>query len=118
MTSASALLQERHGEGYFPSYSSQSGEILGVLKQLQEEMEADLSEAQKTEAARAANFAELRKAKTEEIEAGEKMSEEKEDEKATCDNDLAEAKEDLGVTEKALGEDNKFSGDLKKTCDE
>merc|ERR1719450_1405892 len=85
---------------------------------MKEEMEADLSEAQKKEAARAANFAELRKAKTSEIEAGEKMAEEKEDEKATCDNDLAEAKEDLGVAEKALAEDQKFSGDLKKTCDE
>merc|ERR1719498_2277683 len=81
-------------------------------------MEADLTEAQKTEAARAANFAELRKAKTQEIEAGEKMSEEKEDEKAQCDNDLAEAKEDLGVTQKALAEDEKFSGNLEKTCKE
>jgi hypothetical protein len=118
MISASALLQERHGEGYFPSYSSQSGEILGVLKQLQEEMKADLSESQKTEAARAANFAELRKAKTEEIEAGEKMAETKEDEKAKCDNDLAEAKEDLGVTQGALANDEKFSGNLEKTCKE
>merc|ERR1719247_1834181 len=118
MTSASALLQAHHGEGYFPSYSSQSGEILGVLKQLQEEMKADLSEAQKTEAARAANFAELRKAKTEEIESGEKMAETKEDEKAKCDNDLAEAKEDLGETETALAEDEKFSGNLEKTCKE
>merc|ERR1719454_2037009 len=81
-------------------------------------MEADLTQEQKTEAARAANFAELRKAKTEEIEAGEKRSEEKEDEKAQCDNDLAEAKEDLGVTQKALAEDEKFSGNLEKTCKE
>ena len=41
-----------------------SGEIFGVLKQLQEEMKGALSEAQKTEAARAATFAELRSAKT------------------------------------------------------
>merc|ERR1719421_1574341 len=112
MRTASALLQARHGESYMPSYSAASGEIFGVLKQLDEEMKADLSEAQKKEAARAANFAELRKAKTSEIEAGEKMAEQKEDEKATCDNDLAEAKEDLGVTEKMAEEKE----DEKATC--
>merc|ERR1719478_556245 len=46
------------------------------------------------------------------------MAETKEDEKAQTDNDLAEAKEDLGQTEGALAEDEKFSGNLKKTCDE
>jgi len=118
MRTAMQLLQARHGETYMPSYNAASGEIFGVLKQLQEEMQADLSEAQKTEAARAANFADLRTAKTQEIESAEKMSEEKEDEKAKCDNDLAEAKEDLGETEKALAEDEKFSGNLEKTCKE
>merc|ERR1719395_264962 len=85
---------------------------------MKHEMETDLSEAQKTEADRAANFADLRTAKTSEIEAGEKMAETKEDEKAKCDNDLAEAKEDLGQTQGALAEDEKFSGNLEKTCDE
>jgi len=115
---ASALLQARHGETYMPSYNAASGEIFGVMKQLQEEMKGDLSEAQKLEADRAANFAELRAAKTSEIEAGEKMAETKEDEKAKCDNDLAEAKEDLGQTQGALAEDEKFSGNLEKTCNE
>jgi len=113
---ASALLQARHGHKYFPSYNAQSGEIFGVLKQLKEEMEGDLSEAQKTEAARAATFAELRSAKTEEIETGEAMAETKEDELATTDMDLAEAKEDLGQTEKTLAEDQTFMANLEKTC--
>merc|ERR1719380_401471 len=46
------------------------------------------------------------------------MAETKEDEKAKCDNDLAEAKEDLGQTQGALAEDEKFSGNLEKTCKE
>merc|ERR1719428_6491 len=115
---ASALLQQRHGHEYFPSYASQSGEIFGVLKQLQEEMQADLSEAQKTEAARAAAFAELRAAKTSEIESGEKMAETKEDELAKTDMDNAEAKEDLGQTQAALAEDQKFLANLGKMCAE
>merc|ERR1719460_2841426 len=100
-----------------PSYNAASGEIFGVMKQFQKEMQTDLSEAQKTEAARASNFAELRTAKTSEIETGEAMAETKEDEKAKCDSDLAEAKEDLGQTEKALAEDEKFAANLGKTCE-
>merc|ERR1719235_2981869 len=101
-----------------PSYNAQSGEIFGILKQLQEEMQGQLSEAQKTEAARAATFAELRSAKTSEIEQGEKMAETKEDELAKTDMDLAEAKEDLGQTEAALAEDTKFLANLEKMCAE
>jgi len=81
-------------------------------------MQGDLAEAQKLEAKRAATFAELREAKTSEIESGEQMAETKEDEKAQADNDLAEAKEDLGQTEGALAEDEKFSANLGKTCKE
>merc|ERR1719272_500878 len=103
---------------YMPSYSAQSGEIFGVLKQLQEEMQGDLGEAQKTEAMRAATFAELRSAKTAEIESGEKMSETKEDELAKTDMDNAEAKEDLGQTQAQLAEDQKFLGNLGKMCAE
>jgi chromosome segregation ATPase len=115
---ASALLQAQHSEAYMPSYAAQSGEIFGILKQLQEEMQGTLSEAQKTEAARAAAFAELRSAKTSEIESGEKMAETKEDELAKTDMDLAEAKEDLGQTQAALTEDQKFLANLEKTCAE
>jgi len=115
---ASALLQHRHGQEYYPSYNFQSGEIVGVLKQLKEEMEGDLVDAQKTEATRAAAFAELRAAKTSEIESGEKMAETKEDELAQTHNDLAEAKEDLGQTQKQLAEDQKFLKNLGKTCAE
>merc|ERR1719326_1538935 len=99
-----------------PSYNSQSGEIMGVMKQLQEEMKGDLSQARKTEAQRAATFAELRSAKTSEIESGEKMAEQKEDELAKTDMDNAEAKEDLEQTQAQLAEDQKFLANLDKTC--
>merc|ERR1719504_494706 len=88
------------------------------MKQLQEEMQGDLSEAQKTEAARAALFAELRAAKTSEIESGEKMAETKEDELAKTDMDNAEAKEDLGQQQAQLAEDQKFLKNLGKMCAE
>jgi hypothetical protein len=118
LKTASAFMQEKHGGGYYPSYSAKSGEIVGVLKQLKEEMEGDLSEAQKTEQARAATFEQLRAAKTSEIENGEMMAEKKEDEKATTDNNLAEAKEDLGQEGEALAEAQEFLKNLKATCKE
>jgi len=118
MKVGSAFMQAHHSEGYMPSYNAASGEIFGVLKQLQDEMKAALSDAQKTEAARAATFAELRAAKTSEIEAGEKMSEQKEDELAKTDMDNAEAKEDLGQQQAQLAEDQKFLGNLDKMCAE
>merc|ERR1740115_436303 len=101
-----------------PSYNAASGEIFGVLKQLEEQMQGELKESQETEAARAANFAELRTAKTSEIESGEKMSETKEDELAKTDMDNAEAKEDLGQTQAQLAENQKFLGNLGKMCAE
>jgi len=118
MKVGSAFMQSHHSATYMPSYNAASGEIFGVLKQLQDEMKAALSDAQKTEAARAATFAELRAAKTSEIEAGEKMAEQKEDELAKTDMDNAEAKEDLEQQEAQLAEDQKFLANLGKMCAE
>lgn len=112
--SAAAFVQAR--QGYYPAYNFQSSEIVGILEQLKEEMESDLSQAQKEEAQRAADFAELRKAKSEEIATGYKMSEEKEDQLANQDNALAEAKEDLGQEKASLAADQKFVKNLQETC--
>merc|ERR550537_1257758 len=86
------------------------------MKQLKEEMEADLSEAQKEESARVAAFEELRAAKQEEIAAGEKLLEHAKEELAQTDFDLANAKEDLERVQEQLSEDQKFLMNLKKLC--
>jgi len=111
---ASSFLQDH--QGYYPAYQSQSGEIVGLLKQLKEEMEGDLAESQKKEQEAAAAFAELRAAKTDQIESAEKMEEEKEDDLANSENALAEAKEDLGQEKKTLAENQKFLKKLKELC--
>mmetsp|Transcript_70521 Transcript_70521/g.131908 ORF Transcript_70521/g.131908 Transcript_70521/m.131908 type:complete len:702 (+) Transcript_70521:85-2190(+) len=115
--SASSFLQAHHEEGYYPSYASQSSEILGILKQMKEEMEKDLSEAQKQETEAAVKFAALRDAKESEISQGEKMAEKKEDELAQTDNALAEAKEDLEQENAKLDENVKFMNNLNTTCE-
>lgn len=118
MKSASAFVQSRHGDDYYPAYNSQSGEIVGVLQQLKEEMEADLSESQKREIERAEAFADLRAAKMQEIASGEKRAEDKEDQLANQANALAEAKEDLEKEEASLSAGQKFLKNLKETCTE
>merc|ERR1719379_1662859 len=116
LRTATVFMQTK-GE-YTPPYAAQSGEILGILKQMKEEMESDLSEAQKKEAERAAAFDELRAAKTDEIAAGEKLLEEKKAELAQAEFDLANAKEDLEEVQASMSEDQKFLANLVKTCDE
>merc|ERR1719410_1706113 len=64
----------------------------------------------------AAAFAEMRAAKTEQIESAEKMEEEKEDDLANSENALAEAKEDLEQEKKTLAENQKFLKKLKELC--
>lgn len=116
LRSAAAFMQTQHRQGYYPAYNAQSGEIMGIMKQMNDEMTAALTDLQKTEMKRAKDFSELRTAKTSEIEAGEKLAEQKEDELADTDNNLAEAKEDLEHTQKTLAEDKEFLSNLEKTC--
>merc|ERR1719409_1870836 len=116
MKAATAFAQQKHGGEFMVGYAPQSGEILGILKQLKDEMEASLSASQAAEKEAAANFNEMRRAKTAEIENGETMAERKEDELADTNNLLAEAKEDLDQTTAVLTEDQKFMVNLKATC--
>jgi len=103
-------------EGYYPAYESQSGAIIGVLKQMKEQMEADYKAQSEKEQMNAAAFADMRTAKTAAIEAGEAMAEQKEDDLAKTDNLVAEAKEDLGQTEETLAADEQFLNNLDKMC--
>jgi len=116
MRSATTFMQATHSQDYYPSYKAKSGEILGILNELKDQMSSTLSEDQKEEAAKAANFAALRASKTAEIEAGEKQAESKEDLLAKTSMDLAEAKEDLEKTQATLAENQKFMVTLKETC--
>lgn len=115
---ATSFLNARggHSQEYYPPYAAQSDEVVGILKELQEQMEADLSEAQRTENEQAALFERLRAEKTEQMKLAEQEEEAKEDRFATAKLDLAEAKEDLEQTEAELAEANTFMANLKTTC--
>merc|ERR1719311_1955642 len=96
--------------------SAQGGEIMGVLKQMKTEFEANLADMQGDEAKSVTEFGELKDAKTSEIAAGEKMIKEKTALLGKTKVALAEAKEDLEDTTGAMGADQAFLVDLKERC--
>jgi hypothetical protein len=98
------------------SYTPQSGAIFGILNQMKDEFEANLDQMQKDEAQAAADFAELKKAKTAEIAAGKAKLKEKTFGLADSDDFLADAKEDLTSTRDALASDVAFISDLRLRC--
>merc|ERR1719463_70403 len=108
-----SFLASGSGTGYVP----QSQEILGILKQMKDEMEKDLAEAEEREAAAKAEAEGLIEAKTKEIEALTKAIEEKLERIGNSGVELATMKNDLEDTKEGLEEDKKFLADLDKNCE-
>merc|ERR1719390_496624 len=98
------------------SYAPQSGEIFGILKQMKETFEENLSNSQKEELQNQKAYEELKAAKTDEIKAGQDQIDAKTDELATTDEKLAESKEDLEDTKNSLSADEEFLMMLKEKC--
>merc|ERR1719359_874739 len=98
------------------SYAPQSGQILGILKQMKETFESNLSQSQKDELANSEGYESTKAAKEDEIAAGQAQVETKVQELATTDEKLAQAKQDLEDTQAALSADQKFLMNLKEQC--
>jgi len=98
------------------AYKPQSGQIFGILNQMKETFEADLSNSAKEELASEAAYKDLKAAKEEEIAAGTQSLEQKTQQLATTDETNAQAKEDKEDTEASLSADQKFLMDLKERC--
>jgi len=99
------------------SYAPASGEILGILKQMGDEMSKDLADAQASEKAAVASYEELMAAKTKEVNALSKMIEEKLTRIGDVGVEIQQMKNDLGDTAEGLEEDKKFLADLDKNCE-
>jgi hypothetical protein len=98
------------------SYAPQSGEIFGILRQMLETFEANLSSSQKEEMANQKAYEELKAAKEEEIAAGQAQIDTKTEELAETDKKNADAKEDMEDTKKSLSADEQFLMMLKEKC--
>merc|ERR1712039_903882 len=98
------------------SYAPQSGEIFGILKQMLETFENNLSASQKEEMANQKAYEDLKAAKEDEIAAGQSQIDTKTQELATTDEKNAQAKEDIEDTRNSLAADEQFLMMLKEKC--
>merc|ERR1719464_35964 len=98
------------------SYAPQSGEIFGILRQMKETFEANLSDSQKEEMANQKAYEDLKAAKEAEIAAGQEQIDKKTAELADTDEKNAQAKEDIEDTKKSLSADEEFLMMLKEKC--
>jgi len=97
-------------------YAPQSGEIIGILKEIGDAMAADLASATKTEEAAIKTYDELTAAKTKEIDALIASIERKISLVGELGIEIVEMQEDLTDTEKSLMADKEFLANLEKNC--
>merc|ERR1740117_1996533 len=98
------------------SYAPASGEIFGILKQMKETFESNLSASQKDEMANQKAYEDLKAAKEAEITAGQNQVDTKTQELATTDEKNAQAKQDIEDTKNNLSADEQFLMMLKEKC--
>jgi len=101
-----------NGEGYAPA----SGEIVGILKTMHDEMSADAADEKATEDAAIKAYDTLIGAKTKEVNANQKAIESKMTRVGELAVQIVQMKNDLGDTAEALAEDKAFLADLEKNC--
>jgi len=100
----------------FKSYNPASGEILGVLEQMKETFEKDLSAKQKAELEASQAYEQLKASIETELAASKKLWERKVQELANVGIKLADSKEDLMNIEVTLEITIKSLGGLKEKC--
>jgi DNA repair exonuclease SbcCD ATPase subunit len=98
--------------GYVP----QSGQIIGILKQMKDTIEKDLADITAAEESAIKDYEELAAAKTKEIEANSAAIESKLERKGQVELEIVAVKEDLDDTQKSLAADKGFLADLENSC--
>merc|ERR1719393_1038035 len=98
------------------SQSGASGEILGILKNMKDEMEKDLSELQAQEKKDFEGFNDLKAAKTSEISINEKSVITKDKRLGELALEISEAKHALEDAEEEKANAEKFKANMKEQC--
>jgi len=100
----------------YSSYAPASGQIFGVLKQMKEDFDKDLGDAQAKEQKAAEEYSALKSAKQDEITAGRKLVAELDQEIAELKEKHAQAFQELDDTQAQLALDQEFMGNLQAKC--
>ena len=93
-----------------------SDQIIGIVEQMKETMEADLAESEGKEASAKTDFETMMTSKTAEIAAAGKAIEQKTARSGQAAVETVQAKADLESTTKAVAEDTEFKANLAKNC--
>merc|ERR1719188_675122 len=111
------LLAFLSGSGPFSQgYATSSGSVVGLLKQLGDEMATALADATHEEESAIHIFNELMAAKKQESDALTKMIEDKIQKSGELAVSIAQMTNDQGDTAEALAEDRQFLASLEKSC--
>merc|ERR1719163_170441 len=98
------------------SYAPQSGQIFGILNQMKEDFEVNLSEAQKAEAKAKSEYETLKAAKEDEIDTGRKLIVSIDAQIAETQEKFAQEAKELENTQEQLANDTEFLKSLKEKC--
>merc|ERR550514_2278280 len=98
------------------TYTSQSGEIVGILKNMRDTFKQNLASARSAEKAAAEAHEKFMKIKEEEYATMKEAYEEKQDQLGSNDEDLASTRESLEEAQEALANDEEFLRKLLKMC--
>merc|ERR1719264_415674 len=102
--------------GQKDGYAPQSGQIIGILKDMGDTMKRSLADATAQEGASKTSFEELMAAKTKEVKALSASIVTKSAQIGESSVSLVQMKEDLTDTQETLVEDKKFLAGLEKSC--
>merc|ERR1719421_2851452 len=106
------------GQNPYGDYHGQSGEIVGILKTMKDEMDASLNGAVGDEEKAAAGYAELAAAKKEEISAAGSVIESKTQRSGTLAVTITTTKGDIKDTTNEMEDTEAFLANLKVECAE
>merc|ERR1719238_1468957 len=115
-TSGPGFLQASEKQPLYESRSSASNGIYGILTQMLEEFEKNLSTSQKDEIKAKEDYEALAAAKNEAIDTGKAKLDAMEAEDAGNAKALSDAKEDLELTRKQRSAEVEFLRNLRVTC--
>jgi chromosome segregation ATPase len=97
-------------------YEPQSGQIVGILKQMEEEMDKALADARTAEEESIKSYDALMDAKTKEVDSLTAQIEKEQTRIGDLGVEIAGMKNDLGDTAQSLEEDKKFISELEENC--
>jgi len=98
-------------------YAPQSGQILGILKQMHDEMAKNAADATEAEEEAIKTYDQLMAAKKKEVDALTAEIEKKLERSGNLGVQIAQMKNDMGDTEEALAADQEFLANMEKNCE-